>query len=188
MPFFCSFLDPITYYRSRERDLPCPHFFSGTAAYYFNSSKHPPEFVHEYTFCESHRLRSHSTKAPAREVKYLAITRIFCAAGSQFPSTKTPRESFLAAYNYCLAHPTPSHTYLIRSMPKFRGLSLRVRSCSCPGSEVLTFGWGLFFCRIVSASNFETNFDYQSRCRPLLRKRGRPIWRESQAAVDETLS
>ena len=52
---------------------------------------------------------------------FLRFWKFFGAVNFEF--TKTPRESFLAAYDCCLAHPTPSHT------PS--GTSLNLGGCSC---------------------------------------------------------
>ena len=51
-------------------------------------------------------------------------------------------------------------------------------------SKVQTFSWGLFLSHFVYPQN-SSSFDHcstsTSRCRPLLRTCGRPIWRESHA-------
>ena len=55
----------------------------------------------------------------------------------KFEITKTSRESLLAAYDCCLAHPTSPYT-LSRASLDFAGRScLYVRSCSCPLVECI---------------------------------------------------
>ena len=111
------------------------------------------------------------------------FSEIFVLLARNFESTTTPRESLLDAYDCCLALPTPSHTPS-RSVPEFRGLLLLVRSCGCPQVKWKHSVGGCFLSNFVYPK-ISTNFDHcstsKSRCRPLLRTWGRPIWRESQA-------
>ena len=86
---------------------------------------------------------------------------------------------------YALTHP-------IGSAPQFRGLWLRVRSCSCPQVKckrsVVFFLFVSFF--VPGTPNFDQFQSHcstsKSTCKPLLRNDGQPIQAKSQAAVVET--
>ena len=65
-----------------------------------------------------------------------------------FEFTKTPRESFLAALDCCLGHPTSSHIPSGASL-KFRGLWLLVRRCSCPQVKCKRLVGGCFSSHFV---------------------------------------
>ena len=62
--------------------------------------------------------------------------------------TKTPRESFLAAYDCRLAHSTHSHTPSGASL-NFGGAVVSCEELSLSASEVQTFSWGCFFVSFV---------------------------------------
>ena len=84
-----------------------------------NISKYPSGEQHNFwwnpCFHRSSSSCSHrpSYKAVARETKYFNTQRFrefFVLLAGYFEFTETLRGSFLAAYDCCLAYPTPSHT------------------------------------------------------------------------------
>ena len=50
-------------------------------------------------------------RLPRVKLNNFAILGIFVRLARNFEFTKTPCESFMAAYDCCLAHLTPSHTH-----------------------------------------------------------------------------
>ena len=122
-------------------------------------------------------------------MKYFAMLQILAPLARNFESTKIPREPDVAAYGNCLAHPRPSHT----PSQERASISRVVVACKelyLSAREVQAMSWGYFLSICVPKIQpiSTTQSPQKSRYRPLLKKRGRPSWRESQVAVDETLS
>ena len=103
-------------------------------------------------------------RLPVREMKCFTISRVvFVLLVYNFEFTKTPNdESFLAAYDYCPAHPTPSHTRSGACL-KFRGLWLLARGCSCLHVKCKRSVGGSFLSHFVYPQ-ISTKFD---QIRPL---------------------
>ena len=115
-----------------------------------------------------------------------AILGLFCAAGSQL----RVHQSTSWVVSGCLRMLSGAHdalTHSIRNVLQFRWLRLLVASCSCPrewsANDLL--GIVFFYFVIVLCTTISSNFGHcstsTSRCRPLLRTCGKPIWRESLA-------
>ena len=111
-----------------------------------------------------------------------------------FEFTKTSRESFVAAWLPTTAVWRTLHTltHPMRSVPRFRGLCLLVWSCRCPQVKRKRSVRGCFLSYFVTPildqfRPLQHLIKVEVQTMPLSRKRGRPIWRASQAAVDEAL-
>ena len=168
---FRPFLVPITHYPSRERQVPV---LSALVRPRVRACSATPAIVPKYlpkkpakTFGQSRFFIGHLAivlRLPVREMKCFTISRVvFVLLVYNFEFTKTPNdESFLAAYDYCPAHPTPSHTRSGACL-KFRGLWLLARGCSCLHVKCKRSVGGSFLSHFVYPQ-ISTKFD---QIRPL---------------------
>ena len=124
---------------------------------------------------------------PGAQTETSSGSALFCAAGLKFRAHEN-----ITTFFGCRRLPSGAPDTLTHPMSatQFRGLWLLERSYSCPqaksrGSAGVVL---VSVCAFRTSANFDDCSTTKSMCRPPLRKCGRPIWRESQADVGETLS
>ena len=158
-------LDPIfstrTYYLSLDHSLPLRTFsrvwiYASSLQQVRNSARKPA-----LVFGESRFVMSAAQKYET--LSHFAWFWVLLAGNVEH--TNVSRDSFLAAYDRCLVHPTPPRT---KSVTQFPGLWLLARSCSCPQlkcKNVVQLGWGCrssHFC-VLEFRPISTNFDHCSK-------------------------
>ena len=110
----------------------------------------------------------------------------FSAAGSQLRVHENISR-VVSGYLRLLPGAPDALTHQMRNVNRLRGLWLLVRSYSCLQVNCKLSDGGCFVFLILCVPSFDHCSTPSSRCRPVLRSFRSPIWRESQAAVDETL-
>ena len=121
----------------------------------------------------------------------MRFCELFVLLARDFEYTKTPRR----VVSRCPRLPSGAPdalTHPISSIPRFRGLQLSVRSCSCPQVTCKrTLGYYYLFSRLTHP-RISTNFDHRgtpkSRCRPLLSNLREINLERNTSCCDEPLS
>ena len=112
------------------------------------------------------------------------VLRVFYAAGSQLGVHENTSWVVSGCLWLLSGAPDALFLHVIRSFPQFRWLYLLVRSCSYPQVKC-KHSVGSCFVVSFGVPQIPSNSDHcstsKSRCRPLLRTCGRPIWRELPA-------